>query len=149
MIGGTQTSLWDRELRTTGAADADMLMAKEKRSATGDLKSIKVRTFSNGWGEAEKIIRESHLDEVVTEKRRQTDVVMVDDLPGQSLLTPKKSTHSPSGSLKSSKKGTPTSVTKRTSLNTSSPASSKKHKKSETVEDAEVVGLDDDNVFNS
>jgi hypothetical protein len=43
MTFGAQTSLSDKELRTTGAADADMLMAKEKRSATGDIKIIKVR----------------------------------------------------------------------------------------------------------
>jgi hypothetical protein len=43
VTGGTQTSLSDAVLRTTGAADADMPMTKEKRSATGDLKSIKVQ----------------------------------------------------------------------------------------------------------
>lgn len=42
MTGGAQTSLSDRELKTTGAADADMVMAKEKRIAIGDLKIIKV-----------------------------------------------------------------------------------------------------------
>jgi hypothetical protein len=40
---GAQTSLSDTELKTTGAADADMLMAREKRSARGVLKIIKVR----------------------------------------------------------------------------------------------------------
>jgi hypothetical protein len=43
MTFGTQTSLSATELSTTGAADADILMAKEKRSATGDIKIIKVR----------------------------------------------------------------------------------------------------------
>lgn len=38
---GAQTSLSNRELKTTGMAEeADMAMAKEKRNATGDLKII-------------------------------------------------------------------------------------------------------------
>jgi hypothetical protein len=41
---GAQTSLSHIELKTTGTAeDADMVMAKEKRNATGDLKIIEVR----------------------------------------------------------------------------------------------------------
>ncbi len=51
VIGGTQTSLSDAVLRTTGAADADMPMTKEKRSAIGDLKSIKVQRHLAMGGE--------------------------------------------------------------------------------------------------
>jgi hypothetical protein len=42
VIFGAQTSLFDNcpELKTTGAADADIPRTKEKRSATGDVRSI-------------------------------------------------------------------------------------------------------------
>jgi len=58
VTGGTQTSLSAIELRTTGAADADMPMTKEKRSATGVLKIIKVqRRLAIGAEDEKKRIR--------------------------------------------------------------------------------------------